>query len=70
MLDDGTSRFGRRFEIRAAKGRLTLVPTAEGGEPATVGGRPLAGPAHLVNDDVIAIGERHFRFRRFPEAAL
>lgn len=70
VRDDGSNPFGRRFEIRAAKGRLSLVPTGRGGDEASLGGKPISGPTDLVNDDVIAVGEQRFRFRRFPEAAV
>lgn len=70
VRDDAANRFGRRFEIRAAQGRLTLVPTGRAGDAAVLDGKPIGGPTELVNDDVIQVGEQRFRFRRFPEAAL
>jgi hypothetical protein len=70
VFDDRANGFGRRFEIRVAHGRLMLVPTGRGGGSATLADRPVAGPTEMVNDDVIAIGEQRFRFRRFPEAAV
>ncbi|MEZ4586582.1 MAG: hypothetical protein R2909_09310 [Gemmatimonadales bacterium] len=70
VTDDATNRFGRRFQVKAARGRLTVVPTGRGGDPASLAGVPLAKPAELVNEDVIEVGEQRFRFRRFPEAAV
>jgi hypothetical protein len=70
VRDNVANGFGRRFEIRASKGRLKLVPVGGGGEPALLAGKPVSAPADLVNDDTIDLGVRRFRFRRFPEAAL
>ena len=60
--------FGRRFTISAERGRLKLVPTGHGAaEPVSLAGRAVAGPADLLNEDVISTGDRRYRFKRIPE---
>lgn len=70
VLDDLPNAFGRRLEVRARQGRLTVAPTGPGGERAVLAAQPITGPVELLNDDVVTLGEHRFRFRRFPEASL
>ncbi len=72
IAEHGATRFGRRFTIEANQGRLKLVPSGPdgGGERATVGDRAVSGPADLLNEDVLTLGDRKYRFRRFPDRTV
>lgn len=66
----GVSSIGGLFEVRTQGGRAQLVPTGAGAGSARLAGQPLAGAAELLNQDELVVGDRVFRFRRFPENRL
>ncbi len=67
----GATPLGRSLEIRVDRGRCQLVPTGTASaEPLQLGGKPISGPTDIVNQDPIAIGNRVFRFRRFPDSTV
>ncbi|MEO8451699.1 MAG: hypothetical protein ABI647_18040 [Gemmatimonadota bacterium] len=71
IADNGVTSLGPRFQVEAASGRLKVLPTGHGGgEPAQLAGRPLTAGAELLNLDTLAIGDRRYRFRRFPQAGV
>ncbi|MEZ4455815.1 MAG: FHA domain-containing protein [Gemmatimonadales bacterium] len=64
----GVNRIGGLFEVVVQGGRCRLQPLGTSG--AQLGGRPVTGATELLNQDVLTVGERRYRYRRFPERRL
>ncbi len=70
IYDGQATPIGRRLKIDAAGGRCRLSLAGAGSEPVIVAGKPLQGFTELLNEDELKIGDRTYRFRRFPDTSV
>ncbi len=70
IYDGRSTAIGRRLKVDAAAGRCKVSPLAGSTDPVILAGTPVQGATDLLNDDVLTIGDRKYRFRRMPDTSV